>query len=172
MRTISYLMLLSAACLALWAADKTITLNVKPGLWEVTMITSTTGQMPIPAGMLERLTPEQRARFEERMKSQSSQSKPVTYKRCLTQEDLNKGFSLDERSCNPTMISSTSSRVDVKLDCLISGMKVQGRGQFEAVDSEDVKGQIQSSATNGDHTMSANTNYTAKWIGSACGNTK
>src|SRR5260221_7544112 len=33
-------------------------LNVKPGFWESTRTWTTSGQMPIPAGMLDRLTPE------------------------------------------------------------------------------------------------------------------
>ncbi len=173
MRTIiSHLILLATASVALWAGGKVLTLNVKPGLWEVTETTGVAGQIPIPAGMLEKLTPEQRTRFEDRLKSESSAPKPTVYKRCITQNDVDKGFSLDDKPCTRTVVSSTASRMDVKLDCLINDTKWNGRGQFEAVDSENVKGHIQAVASNGDHTMRASSSYTAKWIGSSCGSTK
>ena len=42
----SGLLLALPACL--WAADKAQTLNLKPGLWEITMTTTTSGETPIP----------------------------------------------------------------------------------------------------------------------------
>ena len=66
-------------------------LNVKPGFWESTRTWTTSGQMPIPAGMLDRLTPEQRARFEERIKANSSaKTHTDDDKHCVTKEDLEK----------------------------------------------------------------------------------
>ena len=47
-------------------------LNIKPGLWEQTVNTTIAGEMPISTEMLNRLTPEQRARMEERMKANSA----------------------------------------------------------------------------------------------------
>jgi len=51
-------------------------------------------------------------------------------------------------------------------------VKVDAKVQFEAMDSENVKGQTQSVATGGDRTMNANSTFTAKWLGPSCGTTK
>jgi len=60
-------------------------LNVKPGLWESTRTINRAGQMPIPAEMLNRLSPEQRARMEERMNAHSAaHSSTSSRKHCVT----------------------------------------------------------------------------------------
>src|SRR5215471_1665648 len=85
--------------LTAFAADKMQRLNVKTGLWEVTTTMSTQGETPVPAELLQRLTPEQRARMEARMKAQpAGRSRTTTEKNCLTEEDLAKG---DSFSKNP-----------------------------------------------------------------------
>src|SRR5690348_14518665 len=64
-------------------------MNVKPGLWETTTTITVAGEMPIPAEVLNRLTPEQRARMEARMKANSSgHTNTNTHKSCVTKEDL------------------------------------------------------------------------------------
>ena len=40
-------------------------------------------------------------------------------------------------------------------------MKVEAKVQFEAVDSENVKGQTQTTATGGNRTMNSNSTFTA-----------
>jgi hypothetical protein len=160
---------------ALWVADKYQPLDVKTGLWEVTTTISTSGQMPIPPDLLEKLTPEQRARFQERMNAKSMQpAKPIVSRNCLTQEQLDKGDSFTEnrKSCTHTVVSSTRSKVEVWLQCAENDMKFDAKLQFEAVDSENVKGQTLSTATAGDHTMNSSSNFIAKWISPNCGTTK
>jgi len=167
--------LVSLSSVAISAADKIQPLNIKVGLWEVTPIVTATEQMPIPSSLLEKLTPEQRARVEERMNARSSQpAKANTYKHCLTQEELDKGASFGERpkACAPTIVSSTSSKIDLRLACVENGVKWEAKAHFEAIDSEKVRGRIESSATGGDHTMNSDSTFTAKWIGPVCGTTK
>lgn len=95
MRPTLLVTLIFTSFVVLWAADRVQPMDVKAGLWEVTKTTATSGQ--IPAGLLGKLTPEQRARLEERMNARSVQSqKPITYKTCVTQEQINKGFSFAE----------------------------------------------------------------------------
>ena len=175
MRTILFVAVVFASSVTLWAADNYQPLDVKTGLWEVTTVTNLSGQMPIPTDLLEKLTPEQRARFEERMNAKSMQpAKPIVSKNCLTQEQLDKGNSFTEnrKSCNPTVVSSTKSKVEVRLECVENDVKVNAKVQFEAIDSENVKGQTLSTATGGDHTMNSSSTFIAKWISPNCGTTK
>ena len=78
MRTKLVVVLIITASAGLWATDKYEPLNVKTGLWEVTTTVSTSGQMPIPPDLLAKLTPEQRAKFEQQMSGRSLQpAKPI-----------------------------------------------------------------------------------------------
>ena len=54
---------------ALWATDTITPLDVKLGQWESTLTTESNGLPPIPPEVLDRLSPEQRAKMEERMKA-------------------------------------------------------------------------------------------------------
>lgn len=172
---LSTIALLLTLSVCVCAQDKVQPLNVKLGLWQTTSTFTTTGALPIPAEMLQKLTPEQRARMEERMKSSSGEkTRTTTSKSCLTKEKLDKGFDLGgkEEGCKQTVLSSTSSKADVKVVCQKEGMNSSGALHLEALSTESVKGSGQMSLTGGGHTMNTNTTFTAKWLGATCGNTE
>jgi hypothetical protein len=50
----------------------------------------------------------------------------------------------------------------------MSGMKMSGTINVEALSPESVKGSAQTTAT-GNHTMNVNATFTSKWLGSSCG---
>jgi len=171
MRTTLFVTLIFTSSLALWADDKVQPMDVKAGLWEVTKTTAMSGQ--IPAGLADKLTPEQRARFEAQMNARSGQNKPITYKTCVTQEQINKGFSFadDRNLCTSTVVSSTRSKEEVRLECAQNGMKLNGTAHLEAIDSENVKAHTEFASTGGDRTMNSNSTFSGKWIGADCGTT-
>ena len=166
-------LLLATASVPTWSADKLQPLDVKVGLWEVTTTSSNMGEMPIPADVLAKLTPEQRARMEERMKASSAgQTKTTVRKSCLTREKLEKTFDFgDERlqSCSRTLISSSGSRLEVRVQCADRDVKANFVLQVDALNSEHAKGSVRGAASGNDHTLNADTTFTARWIGAACG---
>jgi hypothetical protein len=167
------LILIVAAGLS--ATDKFQPLNVKLGLWEVTSTTTTNGQSPVPPELLAKLTPEQRARLEERMKAKSAdKTSTITYKTCVTKEKLDKStaFGEDKNNCARTVITSNGSKMDVKLECTGGDLKTTGILELEAVSSESVKGSGHMNISGSDRTMNATANYIGKWIGPACGDIK
>jgi uncharacterized protein DUF3617 len=169
-----YVGVILMASVAVWAADKVQPLNVKVGLWEVTMNMTSSGEMPVPAELLARLTPEQRARVDERMKARSAEkTKTTTHKNCLTKENLDQGttFGEDKKSCTRTIIASTSSKAEVRLVCEDQGMKTDATFQIDALSAESVKGSVHMMMDGGGHTMNSNSSFTAKWIGPVCGAT-
>ena len=105
--------------LTAFAADKMQRLNVKTGLWEVTKTIHTEGHTPIPAAMLERLTPEQRARMEARLKAQpADRSRTITARNCVTEQDMQKGslFSTNPNNeCTEHIVNSTSTAFEVQM---------------------------------------------------------
>jgi len=156
-------------------AAKLQPLNVKTGLWESTRTIKRAGQMAIPAEMLNRLTPEQRARMEERMNANSAaHANTTTEKHCLTREDLDKDrLKLAEtKECTTTVLNSTIATVKAKLVCDQEGMHATGTLELVATDPEHVNGSYQS-AVNGDgHTMNVEGTWTSKWLGSSCGDVR
>jgi len=124
-------------------AAKLQPLNVKPGLWESTRTIKRAGQMAIPAEMLNRLTPEQRARMEERMSANSAaHANTTTEKHCLTREDLDKDrLKLAEaKECTTTVLNTTTTTVKAKLVCDQEGMHATGTLELVAADPEHVNG--------------------------------
>ncbi len=159
----------------LWAADKLTPLNVKPGLWETTRTYKRVGAPPIPPEMLARLTPEQRARFEERMKANSAaHSTTSTTKSCVTREDLEKTpkFGQDNSECAYTILTSTSTTAKGKISCETEGIKSNGAMEINVVDSEHVKGSSHATMSMNGQSMQMDATFVSKWVGAACGKVK
>jgi len=151
-------------------------LNIKPGLWEQTVNTTIAGEMPISTEMLNRLTPEQRARMEERMKANSAaHTHTTTDKHCVSKEDLekNKFLNLDRgKECVPTITSSTSTSAKGRLSCESEGMKMTGALEVLTPDPEHINGSWHATTNGSGHTMNVDSTFTSKWIGSSCGGVK
>ena len=156
------------------AASTLQPLNVKPGLWESTRTIKRNGAMPVPAEMLNRLTPEQRARIEERMNAKSSHENTSTEKHCLTKDDLDKDRLkiAESKDCTTTVINSTSTSVKAKLVCDQQGMHATGTLELTASDPEHVTGSYQSAVDAGGQTMNVDGSWTAKWLSASCGDLK
>src|SRR5579863_8783534 len=119
------------------ATEKIQPLNTKLGLWEVTVTMSHSGQPPIPADVLARLTPQQRAMMEERMKANTGgDSKPIVRKNCVTKEKMENGSNFvadDKQMCTRKVITSTSSKLEMQFSCAMQGMKNDTTLQVEVV---------------------------------------
>ena len=157
------------------SAAKLQALNIKTGLWESTRTIQRTGALPIPAEMLNRLTPEQRARMEERMKAKSAaHTNTTTEQHCVTKEDLEEDrLKLAEtKECTTTVLNSTSTTVKAKFVCDQEGMQATGTLELVAADPEHLNGAYHSTANADGHTMNVAGNWTSKWLGSSCGNVR
>jgi hypothetical protein len=173
MRTILCGLILLAS-MTLTAADKLQPLNVKVGLWEMSETVTTSGEMPIPPEVLAKLTPEQRAKLEAQMKSNSGgHTRTITYKSCLTKEQLEKAPSfMEKKNCNMTVLRSSSSQADVQGVCTDRSVTTHLKLHIEALNPENTRmaGEV---TVNGDgHTMNSHANFTGKWVGPSCGDTK
>jgi hypothetical protein len=144
-------------------------LNVRTGEWESTMTNETSGQLPVPQEMLDKMTPEQRARMEAMMKARGMQGPRTTVtKHCVKKEDLDKPFGNENKSCKQTILNASATKQEIHVECEMGGGKQVGTLKFEAVDSSSVKGSMQMTASNGSRTMNVNSTFSAKWLGPAC----
>lgn len=165
-------MLLLLCVVAVFAEDSKIKftpLNVKPGLWEKTVNYKMAGALPIPAAMLDKLTPEQRARFEERMKASSAgNSRTQTDKECITKEQLQEPIGNNDKRCVWTILESTPSKAKGKVACEEQGMKMTGNGEFTAPDQEHMNGSMHVASTGGGNSMTVDSTFAFKWLGASC----
>ncbi len=155
-----------AAC----AADS-ISLNVRPGTWETSMTTQMTGLPALPPEVLAKMTPEQKAMMESRLKARESQGPKTTVrKKCIRKEDLNKplNFTNVSSSCKEDVTGSSTSKQEVHFECNASGMKSVGTVRIETIDPEHVKVSAEINSGEGPHAMKVTTSGTAKWLAEGC----
>jgi hypothetical protein len=169
------LVALIALSTALEAVGKVQSLNIKVGLWEVTTTVAANTEIPIPAELLEKLTPEQRARVEARVKARPSDAPRVTkQKYCLTKEQLLTGatFGQDRQSCTPTGLLSTRSKLEVQVVCVDQEMNSHGTLQVEALDPRRIKGSMKFTTTANGEAITAQSSFTAEWTSPVCSTSK
>jgi hypothetical protein len=120
-------------------------LNVKPGLWEVTMNIAMAGMETPPH--------------------------TNTYRSCLKKEDLNKyPFSDPDKRCTYTVLSSTGTTMEARGTCApgSEGAKIDFKLRLDAIDTENVKGTGQMTMSVGGTTMNGIYTATSKWLSGTC----
>jgi hypothetical protein len=152
-----------------WAAENLTPLDVKLGYWETTVTTVRTGAQTVPPELLEKMTPEQRARLEERLKASQGPQTHVT-KRCVTKEDLNKSFGayVENPACKRTIVTSTSSRQEFQIECTERGMASTGTVRVEAIDSEHITGKTKMSTSRSGQPITIDMTISSKWLDATC----
>jgi hypothetical protein len=175
MRTNFILIAIVVFSLTLFAADKITPLNVKEGLWEMTVTHSMTGMpaMPsIPPDALAKMPPEQRARMEAMMKGGATTD---VHKECVTKEKLEKqsAFSDDRKECTRTVLNSTSSKLEMKIHCKGEEQgTMDGTLRVEAIGSDNVKGKMEAATSASGRSMNMNFTFSSRYLGPACGDVK
>ena len=165
--------LLVVAPLVCLADDVTPILNVKLGLWDYTVGTQSSGMPAIPEDTLAKMPPERRAQIEAMMKNAMA---PHTVRTCVTADMVKKGALMQDRpgsSCKRSIKSSSAGSLEFHMECDNGRSKTVADGRFEAIDSENFKGEITGATTTAEgRTIPSKTTITGKWIGSDCGNVK
>jgi Protein of unknown function (DUF3617) len=182
MKTRSFLILIVVSfSLALWAADSVARLNVKEGLWEVTSTHSMTGMpaMPsIPPETLAKMPAEQRAKVEAMMKGGMGAPKTDIRRECITKEKLDKQmvFAQNRGECTHTIVSSTGSRLEMKIHCASQGkdqqMSTDGTFLVEVTSSDSARGSMHTVTTGNSQNMNMDFTFSSKYLGPACGDVK
>jgi hypothetical protein len=154
------------------AADP-VPLDVKTGQWEATVTSQITGlpqsRPQLSPDQLAKLPPEQRAKVEAMMAGGAHTS---TSKSCVKKEDLTKMQLNKDQACKTTLVSSSGSKQEIRLECDRNGGKQTGSITIEALNSETIKFNIQASGDNNGKTMGMTVNGTSKWLGPVCEDTK
>jgi Protein of unknown function (DUF3617) len=176
-RSIQLSVILSCATL-LFAAGTYQPLNVKPGLWQVTEVSTVGGAPPITPAMqarLNKMTPEQRAHVEAMMKSRFGGTPRTTqYKKCVTAKDLNTNAFVNGpgEKCTWNIVNSTGTDMEARGTACEAG-KEQGMDtdvdiKLHVVDPENVKATVQGKATGNGQNVNIDNTLTGKWMAASC----
>ena len=147
-------------------------LAVKPGLWEM-VAQRDAGSMPqIPPEALANMPPEQRAKIEAALEDQK---KPHVSRSCLTESQLQRGFSLGDKeslkTCKKTVLKSTAKVLDMRVECAGERTTV-GTIHYEAVNPETMSAAIDLVVSDGAKSVTMKNNMHGKWLGADCGDVK
>ncbi len=150
------------------------TLDVKPGLWEVSTQGETTGMPPIPPQVLAQMSPQQR---EQMMAAtQGRMDRPTASRSCITQKMLDRGMTFDRpdnNQCTKTVTASTPHSLDVKVVCTgEQQQKTIGTMHVDASNRESFAGAFNMVSTYGTNAMTIKRTMRGKWLGSDCGSVK
>lgn len=158
-------------CACAWGAD-IHPLDVKQGQWETTTTMKAMGLPTIPPEVLNQMPPEQRAKMEAMIAARAG--KPMSSTSCMTKEKLQQAWNTGQqglKACTTSVVTSTSSKQEIHMECDRNGMKTAGTIKVEAVDSEHIRGSVQMMAADPSNSrpgMNMDYSFTSKWIGPAC----
>ena len=114
-------------------------LNVKPGVWQVRLNVKYSGLPP----------------------------QNQTYKMCLKEKDLNKGWTQGDNNCRWNVVKSTSSDLELRSTaCRARDSEVDLN--FHAVDSEHVQATLHGTSNEQGTKVNFDGDYTGTWLGADC----
>jgi len=165
--------------IALLATDK---LNVKEGLWEVTVTHAGSGMPGMPEDALAKMPPDQRARVEEMMKQRgiTMSGNSTVVKSCVTKEKIDKGmaFAAEHRdNCTHSVVNSSATHFEAKFHCEETskdGTKstIDGTTTVDVVGADSTKGTTHAVTTSNGKNMTIDSTFTSKYLGPSCGDVK
>jgi hypothetical protein len=164
------------AIVALAFAADTPQLNVKLGLWEISTFPQVNGSLPITDDQLQKLPPDQRAKFEAAMQAAIARgAQPRVFKECMTPEKRSRGFNAgsdQSKNCQTTLVTNTASEFESHRDCVSEDGKQSTSVHFRVLSSDQVSGTVNALISHGAKTMTVNSTMQGKWLGSDCGSVK
>jgi hypothetical protein len=159
--------ILSAQVFSAQVFGQSANLDARPGLWETTTVTHSSGMPPIDTS---KMPAEARQKLEETMKKRQTTPETRTTRSCMTKERLEKDMfmSPQQASCKRTIVTNTKSTIEVKVECANEKYPMVGTFRIDAVSRESVKGNFKANVG----PMVMDTALTAKWISDSCGDVK
>ncbi len=93
-------------------------LDIKTGLWEITMSTAMSG-VPIPAEALANMPAAQREKMEAAMRARSGEMNTKTHRSCVTQEDLDRGqfIKSEKENCKRNVVEQNARHFEAEEIC-------------------------------------------------------
>jgi hypothetical protein len=157
----------SLACLAAG-----LSLDVTPGLWEVSTSGAVSGVPQIPSGMLAQMKPDQRLIAQAMVLAIIAQaSVPHRLQFCVTPAQVRQGLDLnriDVGDCRRTIRSSSPAGLDMQVSC--GGQdRMTGAVRVRVVNRSTVTGDIDVHESIGGTEAAIRQTVHGRWLGASCG---
>jgi hypothetical protein len=153
-----------------FAAQSAERLNIKTGLWEVESVTQFSGSPPLPKELMDKLTPEQRAKMAADLKAEAAKGpERDTSKECLTEKDLEQPFSsANAKDCRQTIVRTTATSQEARIQC---DGQVKGSGVLKVTtpSPETMNGSIDLKIGQGADAFVIKGTLKGRWLGADCG---
>jgi hypothetical protein len=149
-----------------------LSLDVTPGLWEVSTSGAVSGVPQIPSGMLAQMKPDQRVIAQAMVLAIIAQaSAPHRLQFCVTPQQVRQGLDLNRigvGDCRRTIRSSSPAGFDLQVSC--GGQdRMTGAARVRVVDRSTVTGDIDVHETVGGTEAAIRQTLHGKWLGASCG---
>jgi hypothetical protein len=149
-----------------------LSLDVTPGLWQISIAGSASGVPAIPPSALAKMSPQQRAMAEAMAMIIVSQANiPHELRICITPEQLRQGFDLNRvghKDCVHDVRSSSPTHLDMHVACTGKDA-LDGTVHLNAIDRTTVSGDLDLRAGDAGAPLTIRQTLHGKWLGAACG---
>ena len=145
--------------------------NAKPGAWEITTTTLTSGMM-IPAEALAGMPSAQRAKLEKSMQARSGKPSTHATKNCVTKSDLDRDNMLkpdDEQNCKRNIVSKSASKIVYEETCTGENA-YKSTVKLESRTPESISANFDMVRDGGGGKI--HVDIKGKWLGSSCAGIK
>jgi hypothetical protein len=174
--TILYALAAAGVSVAVAHAADAPLINVKLGLWQISTRPQVAGNLPITDEQLQKLPPDQRAKFEAAMQAALARgAQPKNFKECMTAEKRSRGFkagSDPSKNCQKTLVTNTASEFESRYECTSEDGKQSTNVHFAIVSADHVTGTVNTLISHGGKTMTINSTMEGTWVGADCGSVK
>jgi uncharacterized protein DUF3617 len=155
-------------------------LNVKEGLWEMTVTQSGGGMPGMSPDALAKMPPEQRAMVEQMMKQKgmSMSGSTITVKSCVTKDKLAKGaaFAQNRGNCTHSITKSSPTHMEMKMHCESKSgddtTTTDGTMVVDVLGADNVKGTSHMVIASKGGSKNMDSTFSSKYLGSDCGDIK
>ena len=157
------------------AAGSGKSLDIKTGLWEMSVVTESSGKLPMSDEEMRKLTPRQRAAIEKAVGANNGPRTRVI-KSCVTREKLDRHNVFESAeagmTCNNKKLTETRTDVTGSITCSKGAKRMSEEFSYHVRDREHVVGTFHVVRSEGANTLSVKGKQSGHWIGAACGATK
>jgi len=145
-----------------WADE---TLDVKPGLWEVTWVVEQSG---FAEEQLARMTPAQRQRIEDALRLRATTNKNVD-RACITEQRARALFGEHNPGCRTTVQQQTANALEYRLECLDTGGARTSEVRMSAAEPDHVTGTMETRSVGpGGKESVVEMSLDARWLQDSC----
>ena len=149
--------------------------DIRTGLWEISVVTESSGKLPMSNEDMQKLTPRQRAAFDKVIGANQGPRRRVI-KSCVTHEKLDRDNVFESAeagmTCSNKRLTRTRTDATGTITCSNGAKRMSEEFSFHVRDREHVVGTFHLIRSEGANALSIKGKQSGHWISAACGATR